>query len=108
MLKQVHEKLGLSYKSARDLNNIIDKQLPSRRPRFFREDVTVDGQSSEFYHRSAMDGIRALYGDPEYASELLTEPVRLFTDDTLETRIYNQMNTGDWWWKAQVRLTFVS
>ncbi|EIM87895.1 uncharacterized protein STEHIDRAFT_22047, partial [Stereum hirsutum FP-91666 SS1] len=107
-MEGVHEKLGLSYKSARDLNNIIDKQLPPRRPRFFREDVTVDGQSSEFYHRSAMDGIRALYGDPEYASELLTEPVRLFTDDTMETRIYNQMNTGDWWWKAQVSLMIPS
>lgn len=86
------------------MNDIIDKKLPASRPRFHREEVIMDGRSTEFWRRDILEGIRALYGDPEYASELLTEPVRLFTDETKETRLYNQMNTGDWWWNAQVRV----
>ncbi|KAJ3797272.1 hypothetical protein GGU11DRAFT_816582 [Lentinula aff. detonsa] len=37
----VSEALGLSYHNSNELNNIIDKELPTRRPAFTREEVTI-------------------------------------------------------------------
>jgi hypothetical protein len=25
-------------------------------------------------------------------------PVKLYQDEACKTRVYNEMNTGDWWW----------
>ena len=43
--------LGLSFSSADDLNTIINKKLPDGLPKFVQEEVTLSGQTYEFYHR---------------------------------------------------------
>jgi hypothetical protein len=50
-----------------------------------------------------MQCIRALYGDPEFARDLVFAPERCYVDPEQTCRIYNEMHTGDWWWAVQVR-----
>ena len=94
--------LGLSFSSMDELNRIIDRKLPSGLPGFVREELTLGGQTYEFYHRDILKCIRALYGDPELAKILVHAPEKHFTDPDRKTRIYSEMHMGKWWWTHQV------
>ncbi|KAI0366896.1 hypothetical protein BV20DRAFT_1025390 [Pilatotrama ljubarskyi] len=93
--------LGLSYTNAAELNKIIDDHLPSGRPRFKRREVVVQGEAFEVYYRDVLECIRALFGDPEFANDLLLVPERHYTDESRQTRVFFDMHTGDWWWRIQ-------
>jgi len=99
---KVVEKLGLSYKTANELNEIIDKELPGR-PAFRCRELVIGGEQLEFHYREAIPCIRALYGDPEFADHLVFAPERHYTDREKTCRVYSEMHTGDWWWSVQVR-----
>lgn len=99
---QVVERLGLSFSSSEELNQIIDKKLPSGLPQFIREEVTIAGQKYEFYHRDIIQCVRALYGNPELAPFLAHAPEKQYTTPAMDTRMYSEMHTGKWWWKLQV------
>ncbi|KAJ3017247.1 hypothetical protein NUW54_g631 [Trametes sanguinea] len=68
------EALQLSFKTANELNAIIDKHLPGRRPRFQREDVIVADEAFDVYFRDIIECIRALFGDAEFAQHLVFAP----------------------------------
>jgi hypothetical protein len=55
-----------------------------------------------------MQCIWALYGDPEFACELVFAPEHHYLDPEQTCRIYNEMHTGDWWWAVQVHLCIFS
>lgn len=103
---QVAQLLQLSYKTARQLNAIIDRKLPNGRPRFQREEIVVAGEAFEVFFRNILECIRALYGDPEFAPLLLLVPEKHYTDATKKERVYFDMHTGKWWWATQVRHGF--
>ncbi|KAH7906613.1 hypothetical protein BJ138DRAFT_969756, partial [Hygrophoropsis aurantiaca] len=54
------EQLGLSYKDSRQLNQIIDKKLPARRPQFQREEIEIAGESFDVYFRDILECVKAL------------------------------------------------
>ncbi|KAI0639898.1 hypothetical protein C8Q77DRAFT_1214290 [Trametes polyzona] len=93
--------LGLSYKNARDLNQIVDEKLSSGRPRFTRREVIVAGEAFEFFYRDVLECVRALYGDPEFAGLLVFAPERHYADADLTRRVYFDIHTGKWWWETQ-------
>ncbi|KAI0065024.1 hypothetical protein BV25DRAFT_1869164 [Artomyces pyxidatus] len=99
-IKTVVDKLDLPYKSSKELNAIIDNQLPSR-PAFKRQRIEVHGETFEFYHRDPLECIKALYGDPTFAPHLAFAPQRHYEDEDQTIRIYNEMHTGKWWWRTQ-------
>ena len=98
---KVVNKLGLSYGSARELNHIIRHTLPGRPP-FKSQDFTIGGETLTFYFRDVMQCIQALYGDPEFAHELVFVPERHYLDPEHTCRVYSEMHTRDWWWAVQV------
>ncbi|KAI0062769.1 hypothetical protein BV25DRAFT_1870210 [Artomyces pyxidatus] len=102
-IDEVPKDLGLSYRTVPQLNKIIDEQLPGR-PAFRREEVVIGGEAFEIYLRDIIPCIRALYGDPEFAKDLIFVPERHYTDADRTIRAYNEMNTGKWWWSVQVSL----
>lgn len=102
---QVYEKLGLSYKTAAQLNGIIDT-LPSPRPEFVHHQVEVAGEVFDFFARDIIECIRALFGDPEHAQYLAFAPERHYTDADRVNRVYHEMHTGKWWWSTQVSVSF--
>ncbi|KAI0054953.1 hypothetical protein BV25DRAFT_1816322 [Artomyces pyxidatus] len=100
-IKTLVDKLQLPYKSSKELNEIIDKQLPSR-PAFRRQLIAVHGEAFEFYYRDPLECIQALFGDPAFAPHLVFVPQRHYEDEDQTIRVYNDMWTGKWWWRTQV------
>ncbi|PPQ63295.1 hypothetical protein CVT24_006740 [Panaeolus cyanescens] len=96
----IKEKLGLSYHTSDELNEIIDNKLPSR-PQFRRHEVTIHGETVEFYSRDALECVKTLWGDPDFADDLIVQPERQYSDADKTDRIYHEMNTGKWWWSTQ-------
>ncbi|KAI0345376.1 hypothetical protein BDW22DRAFT_1326032, partial [Trametopsis cervina] len=99
----MQDRLDLSYRNSRELNKLIDG-LPSTKPSFQREEVVVGDSAFDFYHRDILQCIRALYGDPEFAAHLVFLPERHYADPDRTVRVYDEMNTGKWWWKTQAAL----
>ncbi|KAH7903989.1 hypothetical protein BJ138DRAFT_1107200 [Hygrophoropsis aurantiaca] len=97
------EKLGLSYKDSRQLNQIIDKKLPTRRPQFQREEIEIAGESYDVYFRDILECVKALYGDPEFARYLVFTPERHYSDANRTMRMYHDLHTGKWWWDTQTK-----
>ncbi|KAI0798229.1 hypothetical protein C8Q75DRAFT_790644 [Abortiporus biennis] len=54
------ERLGLSYKNSRELNQIIDKKLPSPPP-FQRKELVIAGEHMELHYRDIMECIKIIY-----------------------------------------------
>ncbi|KAJ6497170.1 hypothetical protein C8R47DRAFT_972715 [Mycena vitilis] len=100
----VPEALGLSYKNSRELNQIIDKQLPEGRPTFTRQEVVVGDEAFDVYFRPIVDCLKALYGDPEFAQDLVFMPERHYSDADKTVRFYDDMHTAEWWWRTQKTL----
>ncbi|KAJ7312316.1 hypothetical protein DFH08DRAFT_717847 [Mycena albidolilacea] len=97
----VPQALGLSYKNSRELNQIIDNELPLGRPTFQRHEIVVADEAFDVYFRPVLDCIKALYGDPEFAKELVFFPERHYADADKKIRLYHDMHTAEWWWRTQ-------
>ncbi|KAJ7694865.1 hypothetical protein B0H17DRAFT_931310 [Mycena rosella] len=96
--------LGLSYKNSNELNQIIDDSLPNGRPVFKRQEIVVGGEAFDVYFRPIMECVRALYGDPEFAQDLIFAPERHYADADKTIRLYHDIHTAEWWWKTQKNL----
>ncbi|KAH8996568.1 hypothetical protein EDB83DRAFT_2509885 [Lactarius deliciosus] len=102
-IPELVDKLGLSYKTSAELNNLIDKALPGR-PSFQCEDLVIGGETLQFHYRDIVPCIRSLFGNPEFAHELVFAPERHYTDAERMCRVYSEMHMGDWWWSVQMSL----
>jgi len=52
-----------------------------------------------------LEQLKIFHCDPvesTFCDVLQYVPEQLYTDETHEERIYNEMWTGDWWWELQV------
>jgi len=98
---KIVDKLGLSYRTMKQLNDIVDKKLPGRPP-FRCKELIIGDERLEFYCCDTMECIQSLYSDPEFAQDLIFAPERHYTSTERVHRIYNEMHTGDWWWSVQV------
>ena len=94
--------LGLSYHTVRELNDLIDHKLPGR-PSFQRKELLIGQERLEFYCRDILECIQSLFGDPQYAEDLVFAPERHYTNHERKSRLYHEMYTCDWWWTIQVR-----
>ncbi|KAF8259663.1 hypothetical protein EI94DRAFT_1812979 [Lactarius quietus] len=63
----VVESLGLSYHTTKELNRIIDKEMPGR-PKFKCEEVQISGESYNFHFWEIIPCLRVLFGDPRFQS----------------------------------------
>jgi hypothetical protein len=101
VLLQLHDALGLSYRNSRELNQIIDQELPCRRPRFKHEEIIVANEAFDVYSRDIMECVKALYSDPDFSQHLLHAPERHYVDSDKTVRMYHDLHTGKWWWSTQ-------
>ena len=98
---KVVDKLGLSYHTAKELNDIIDNNLPGHPP-FRCKELVIGDERLEFYCHDIIECIRSLYGDPGFVQDLVFAPEQHYTSAECTCCIYNEMHTGDWWWMVQV------
>ncbi|KAG1735953.1 uncharacterized protein EDB91DRAFT_1235852 [Suillus paluster] len=101
----VSERLGLSYHNIRGLHKIVDSVPPracwKTRELWFKNDPE---HKHTIYHRNPIDAVKTLLGNPAHANDIVYRPRRVFTNASRDSRIYNEMWTGDWWNTVQDRL----
>ena len=51
-----------------------------------------------------MECIQALYGDPEFAPQLVFAPERHYMDNEHTNCMFYDMHTARWWWDVQVSM----
>lgn len=56
----------------------------------------------EFWRRDPVECVRELIGNPAFRDSMAYEPEQVYADAMGENRVYDEMWTGDWWWKLQV------
>lgn len=58
----------------------------------------------EFWTRDPIECIQELISNPTYKDHMAYTPERAYDhiDGTSESRIWDEMWTGDWWWNIQV------
>ncbi|KAI0336980.1 hypothetical protein BDW22DRAFT_1340702 [Trametopsis cervina] len=103
-IEGLHDALGLSYKNIRELNHVIDTELPNRRPRFTRAEIEVEGEAFDVWYRDVLDCVRALFSDESFAPFLVFAPERHYGDEARTSRLYHDVYTGKWWWTTQEKL----
>ncbi|KAG1879758.1 hypothetical protein F4604DRAFT_1879992 [Suillus subluteus] len=103
-IEGVPESLGLSFKNAKELNAIIDHELPTGRPKFKHEQIVVAGEAFDVYYRDVIECVKALYSDPDFAEYLTFIPERHYVDEDQTTLLFHDMYTGKWWWDTQKKL----
>ena len=69
----------MSYKTANELNGLIDKKLHGHAPFECRE-LVIGNECLDFYCRDILSCIRGLFGDPAFASDLIFSPEWLYTN----------------------------
>jgi hypothetical protein len=72
-----------------------------------REDVAdEDGmrgeEDLELWYRDPVAIVQDLVGNPAFKDSLAFAPQKVYTDAEGGMRTYDEMWTGDWWWKTQV------
>ncbi|KAH8982305.1 hypothetical protein EDB83DRAFT_2326586 [Lactarius deliciosus] len=100
---QLVDRLELSYRNTRELDAIIDQELPGRPP-FKCWDLLIGGKTLHLYYRDIIQCLRSLFGDPKLAHDMVFAPERHYTKHDWTCQVYSDMHTGDWWWAVQTSL----
>ncbi|KAG1854255.1 hypothetical protein F4604DRAFT_1883347 [Suillus subluteus] len=100
----LHDALGLSYQNSRELNQIINQELPCRRPCFKCEEIIVADEVFDVYSHNIMECVKALYSDPDFSQHLLHAPKCHYVDSDKTVRMYHDLHTGKWWWSTKAKL----
>ena len=97
------EKLGLSYNNSHSLNQVIN-ELPAL-AEWSLHKLTLDDsemtEDIELWCRDPTDALRSLWGSPALLQFMGFAPEKQYTNSEMEKCLYNEMNTGNWWWKKQ-------
>ncbi|KAJ7716704.1 hypothetical protein B0H16DRAFT_1666901 [Mycena metata] len=89
----VRDSLDLSYGTSIQLNKIIDGKLPGR-PKFTRSEVVVNGEVFPLYSHDALECVRALWGETDFAPYLFVVPEKHYIDKGKTIRMYHNMHTA--------------
>ena len=66
------------------------------------EDGELLTEENELWVRDPIECIRELIGNPAFRDHMAYVCQQVFTDKEGKTRRYDEMWTGEWWWKTQV------
>ncbi|PBK89361.1 hypothetical protein ARMGADRAFT_1047237 [Armillaria gallica] len=58
----------------------------------------------EMWYRDPIEIVRELLGNPIFKDVMAYAPIQLFTDAEGKEQVFNEMWTGEWWWKIQEQL----
>ena len=97
----------LSFQTAKTLRSRIEL-LPDAGARWKSQRVLPEYRDCERKHEllycNPVEVIQALLLVPDLMGSARFAPVKLFNEEQQETRHYNEMWTGDWWWSVQASL----
>ncbi|KAJ3964841.1 hypothetical protein EV361DRAFT_975920 [Lentinula raphanica] len=105
-LIQVQERLGLTFNNSRTMLEKLDT-IPDRAGPWFTKNLSFKDRPEEVFtihHRDPVEAIKALWGDPSLARDLVYQPAKIFrkeAEPTEENRIFSEMWTGGFWNSVQ-------
>ena len=70
------------------------------------EDGNQMTEEVELWHKDPVEVIKELMGNPAFKDHMAYAPEKVFeTQSSMEEdcEVWNEMNTGSWWWETQVR-----
>lgn len=59
----------------------------------------------EVFYRDPLAVIQDIFSGPKYCEQMVFAPAKHWTNKNRKKRVYNEMHTGNWWWRKQVRPT---
>ena len=98
------EKLGLSYRNIRALHQKVDA-IPEKAGRWQTRHLSFKDQPDDKYtvrFRDPVEAIRSLWRDSDFSPDMVFKPAKLYSDEGMKTRIFNEMWTSKWWHVCQV------
>ena len=66
------------------------------------EPVEGDSEELELWMCNPVACMRELIGNPAFDGSMAYAPEKVYVDQEGQTRCYDEMWTGNWWWKTQV------
>ena len=61
-----------------------------------------EGEELELWLHDPVACVRELIRNAAFKNEMAYAPEKVYTDPQAKTQCYDEMWTGDWWWKTQV------
>lgn len=58
----------------------------------------------EVIYRDPLEVLQDIYAGPEYCEQMVFAPERHWVNNRRKKRVYNELHTGNWWWRRQVSL----
>lgn len=58
----------------------------------------------ELWRRDPVECVQELIGNPAFLGSMSFAPEQVYEDAGGQTRVFDEMWTGDWWWEMQVRV----
>ena len=107
MCSQVPSGLGLSYNNMDQLYKRLN-ELPMKAEWHETKISLVEDPNEEHIvqYRNILECIKSLWSDPLVVDKLVCRPEKMYADNTRKSRLYNEMWTGQWWNKMQVKNKF--
>jgi len=97
-----------SFKSGVALHDRLS-QFPDPRIMWFAKQVIPESGTPlspvVLYWQEPLAAIQSLLDRPSLADHLEFVPRRVWDDDKKESRVFNEIFTGNWAWRTQVRRT---
>ncbi|KAF8259650.1 hypothetical protein EI94DRAFT_1773899 [Lactarius quietus] len=100
VIEGIDEHLGLSFKNAWELNQMINTHLPGQPP-FQQREILVGNGVCKVYFQDILQCIHTLFGNPDFEPHLIFAPEEHYANEDKTERKYHNMHTGSWWWKMQ-------
>ncbi|KAG2031354.1 hypothetical protein BDR03DRAFT_1016179 [Suillus americanus] len=85
--------LSLPYRNSKELNKIINKDLPGQ-PKFLCKQIIVAGIAFNVFYRDIIECIKALYSDPNFTDFLVFTPERHYADEDYTIWLFHDMHTS--------------
>jgi hypothetical protein len=98
----VAAQLNLSYKNARELNALLDKNRLTPEWKFTQFNIKSTKETHDLFFRDPLECIKKLYGDADLARYMVYAPEQHFSDNSKTEQLYHDVHTGEWWWDKQV------
>ena len=104
MCSQVPSGLGLSYNNMDQLYKRLN-ELPMKAKWHETKISLVEDPNKEHIvqYWNILECIKSLWSDPLVVDKLVCRPEKMYADNT---QLYNEMWTGQWWNKLQVKNKF--
>ncbi|KDQ60095.1 hypothetical protein JAAARDRAFT_126057 [Jaapia argillacea MUCL 33604] len=110
----ISEQAQPSYKNVNSFLQKIDA-IPTQPTPWIHQVVSVAGdqlddndelmvEELELWRRDPVECVRELIGNPMFRDHLSYMPELAYRDQEGKVRIFDEMWTGDWWWKIQASL----